>query len=352
MKAWLLEKTTDLAHNEVPLRLAEVPNPHPSANDVLIRVSCCGICHTEIDEIEGRTPPPLSPIIPGHQIVGTVVENGSSATRFKIGARVGVAWIFSACERCEFCLAGLENLCPDFVATGRDRNGGYAEYVSVDERFAYEIPAMITDEQAAPLLCAGAIGYRSLQLANLKNGDVLGLSGFGASGHLVLKTAKYCYPNSKIFVFARNAEEQVFARSLGCDWAGDFSERPPEWLNSIIDTTPAWRPIVSSLQNLKPGGRLVVNAIRKESNDRQALNTLEYRDHLWMEKEIKSVANITRKDVEEFLKVAAAMHIVAEIETYPFEKANEALMDLKKHARGAKVLRIAKPRQEESLTTT
>lgn len=344
MKAWLLEKTIDLAQGKTPLRFTDVATPSPLPNEVLIQVLCCGICHTEIDEIEGRTPPPSYPIIPGHQVVGLVIKNGTDATRFKIGDRVGVAWIASACGHCEFCTAGVENLCPEFRATGRDRNGGYAEYMSVDERFAYSIPPTLSDEQAAPLLCAGAIGYRSLRLANLCDGYTLGLSGFGASGHLVLKTAKYRYPNAKIFVFARKDEEQVFARSLGCDWAGDFSQKPPSLMNAIIDTTPAWNPVVLSLQNLKPGGRLVINAIRKESQDRQALSEIQYSDHLWMEKEIKSVANITRKDVDEFLALAAAMRILPETEIYPFENANDALVDLKnKHARGAKVLRV-KPR--------
>jgi len=341
MKAWLLEKTIDLAHDKTPLRFAEVPDPSPAVNEVLIQVLCCGICHTEIDEIEGRTPPPSYPIIPGHQVVGIVIKNGANARRFKTGDRVGVAWIALACGHCEFCAAGFENLCSDFKATGRDRNGGYAEYASVDEQFAYSIPSTFLDEQAAPLLCAGAIGYRSLRLANLNDGHTLGLSGFGASAHLVLKTAKYRYPNSKIFVFARNEAERVFARSLGCDWAGDFSEKPPTLMNAIIDTTPAWIPIVSSLQHLKPGGRLVINAIRKESKDRQVLAEINYSEHLWMEKEIKSVANITRKDVEEFLALAAAMRMQPETEIYPFENANEALADLKnKHTRGAKVLRV------------
>jgi propanol-preferring alcohol dehydrogenase len=218
--------------------------------------------------------------------------------------------------------------------------------MTVNEQFAYTIPTAFSDVQAAPLLCAGAIGYRSLQLADLKDGQILGLSGFGASGHLVLKTAQYRYPHSPIFVFARSVEEQQFARDLGCAWAGDFSESPPSFLHAVVDTTPAWAPIVTSLEHLKPGGRLVINAIRKEPRDQRVLSEMRYHDHLWMEKEIKSVANITRKDIEAFLAIAAAIPIVSEVEVYPFDGANEALVDLKrKHVRGAKVLLVNKDQQ-------
>jgi propanol-preferring alcohol dehydrogenase len=341
MKAWVLHNTRDLTKDTEPLKLSEEPTPSPKDNEVLLRVECCGICHTELDEIEGRTPPPKYPVIPGHQVVGVVLEKGKDREEISVGDRVGVAWIAGACGKCEFCEAGYENLCKDFVATGRDINGGYAQFMVVDEQFVYSIPDAFKNEEAAPLLCAGAIGYRSLRLADLKDGGVLGLSGFGASGHLVLKTAKYLYPQSPIFVFARSKEEQDFARSLGCDWAGDFSSTPPSLVNAIIDTTPAWTPVISSLEFLKPGGRLVINAIRKESQDQHILSSLDYHRHLWMEKEIKSVANITRRDVEDFLKIASKMSIKPQVETYPFERANEALIDLRnKHVRGAKVLLV------------
>lgn len=339
MKAWLLTNAFDLSVESTPLRLTDVTVPEVKHHQILIQVLCCGVCHTELDEIEGRTLPPSYPVIPGHQVIGRVKERGENATRFSIGQRVGVAWIFSACGECEFCMAGLENLCSHFAATGRDYNGGYAEYMAVDERFAYSIPSLFSHAEAAPLLCAGAIGYRSLLLANLTDGNSLGLSGFGASGHLVLKTAKYMYPRSKVYVFARSSEEQRFARELGCDWAGDFSMSPPSLVNVIIDTTPAWQPVIASLRMLKPGGRLVINAIRKESYDQSIMSMLNYHDHLWMEKEIKSVANITRKDVEEFLNIASIIPIRPEVEIYPFDHANTALIDLKrKHVKGAKVL--------------
>lgn len=341
MKAWALNRVSDLSQDTDPLDLIEMDTPVPAEDELLIRVSCCGICHTELDEIEGRTPPDNYPVIPGHQVIGTVEESGSSTSEFKSGDRIGVAWIFAACGSCNMCLNGLENLCPDFQATGRDRHGGYADYMVIGEQFAHAIPRTFADEEAAPLLCAGAIGYRSLKLSGLENGQVLGLSGFGASGHLVLKMAQHIYPDSNIIVFARSKAEQQFAISLGAYWAGDTTDKPPFLAHAIIDTTPVWKPIVSSLLNLQPAGRLVINAIRKEVIDQEHLLDIRYQDHLWMEKEIKSVANITRSDVREFLKVAAGIPIISETEIYPFHDANKALLDLKrKHIRGAKVLAI------------
>lgn len=339
MKAWLITRTRDLRHETEPLRLAEVKTPEPSDDEILIRVSCCGVCHTELDEIEGRTPPPQFPVIPGHQVIGHVYKAGNNVKRFREGDRVGVAWIYSACGVCEYCRKGFENLCPYFRGTGRDANGGYAEYMVVNKKFAYAIPPVFGDVQAAPLLCAGAIGYRSLRLTGLSNGQTLGLTGFGASGHLVLMMARHLYPDSDILVFARSTEEQAFARSLGAAWTGTVSQTPPQKAFAIIDTTPVWSTTVRSLLHLQPGGRLVINAIRKESSDIEAWLDVRYQDHLWMEKEIKTVANIVRSDVEEFLNLAAGIPILPEVETYAFEKANEALIDLKsKHVKGAKVL--------------
>lgn len=339
MKAWVLNKVCDLIHDHSPLAMAELPVPVPKEHEILLKVSCCGVCHTELDEIEGRTPPSVFPMTLGHQVVGSVVEKGLNVKRFHKGDRVGVAWIFSACGICNFCINGMENLCESFKATGRDASGGYSEYMVVDEKFAYSIPGIFSDTEAAPLLCAGAIGYRSLRLANLHNGNILGLSGFGASGHLVLKMARHLFPDSKVIVFARSEHEQDFARSLGAFWAGGMEETPACKADAIIDTTPVWKTIIKSLQHLNPGGRLVINAIRKEETDKKLLLDISYHDHLWMEKEIKSVANITRHDVEEFLQVAARIPIKPEIELYDFSDANKALHDLKhKHVKGAKVL--------------
>ena len=342
MKAMVLNQLASLEQNKAPLELTTLPDPVPGENEILIRVSVCGVCHTELDEIEGRTPPPRLPVVLGHQVVGRVERTGRQARLFRPGDRVGVAWIYAADGTCQFCQAGNENLCVNFRATGRDANGGYAEYMTVAEGFAYRIPDVFSDAEAAPLLCAGAVGYRALRLTGLKDGQSLGLTGFGASGHLVLKAARYQYPNSKLFVFARSEQEQAFARELGAVWAGDTQEESPAKLDAIIDTTPVWKPVVEALKNLERGGRLVVNAIRKEEVDKASLLQLDYSAHLWLEKEIKSVANVARRDVGEFLELAARIPLRPEVEEFPLEKANEALVELKaRKIRGAKVLRVA-----------
>ena len=341
MKALILSRTHKLHPNAEPLVFADIPMPKPGSEEVLIKISVCGVCHTELDEIEGRTPPEQFPMVLGHQVVGIISALGTQVSELNIGDRVGVAWIFSACGKCEFCLTGRENLCPQFHATGRDANGGYAEYMTAPAAFVYKIPQVLSDTQTAPLLCAGAIGYRSLKLTEIKNGSNLGLTGFGASAHLVLKMARHLYPDSRIYVFARSEAERNFAMELGATWAGDTTDRSPESLDAIIDTTPAWLPIIKALDSLNSGGRLIINAIRKESSDQNNLLNLDYGSHLWMEKEIKSVANITRQDVKEFLKLAAAIPIQPEVQEYKLEEANQALLDLKFGAiKGAKVLRV------------
>jgi len=341
MKAMILNELCCLEENQTPLELMELPEPVPAGEEILVKVSACGVCHTELDEIEGRTPPPHFPVVLGHQVVGRVEATGNRVSAFGIGDRVGIAWIYSACGSCKFCLTGNENLCRDFKATGRDANGGYAQYMTVPEGFAYRIPLVFSDSEAAPLLCAGAIGYRSLRLTGLKDGQNLGLTGFGASGHLVLKMAGHRYPNVKVFVFARSAKERAFSRELGAVWAGDTAEESPEKLDRIIDTTPVWKPVIEALKNLEPGGRLVINAIGKEEADKDYLLRLDYHTHLWMEKEIKSVANVSRRDVSEFLALASEMSIKPEIQEFALEEANEALVELKsRKIRGAKVLRI------------
>ncbi len=341
MKAQELRIITDLQHNPEPLVFCEREIPMPGPHEVLLQVRACGVCHTELDEIEGRTPPPRLPVIPGHQVIGHVQHCGSGVTGHLVGDRVGVAWIFSACGQCDFCRRGLENLCADFQATGRDADGGYAQYMVVQEDFACPVPGSLGAIEAAPLLCAGAIGYRSLQLTELRNGEPLGLTGFGGSGHLVLKLARYLYPDSELFIFARNPLEREFAMDLGATWAGDITDTPPIGLQAVIDTTPVWKPVLAAMEHLRPGGRLVINAIRKEDSDRNLLSGLDYCRHIWLEKEIKSVANVCRTDVTEFLKLAAELNIRPQVQVYPLEEANRALMDLKSGAvRGAKVLTI------------
>jgi len=342
MRAMILPALCRLDENPNPLQLAELPDPEPGPGEILVRVSACGVCHTELDEIEGRTPPPRLPVVLGHQVVGRVAALGPGAADFRVGERMGVAWIYSACGTCEFCRSGRENLCADFRATGRDANGGYAERMVVPERFAYRIPDGFTDAQAAPLLCAGAIGYRSLRLSGLQDGQSLGLTGFGASAHLVLKMVRHRFPSSRVFVFSRTAAEQDFAHELGAVWAGDTTDTAPEPLHCIIDTTPVWRPIIEALRNLAPGGRLVINAIRKEAHDKEALLGLDYPTHLWLEKEIKSVANVGRADVSEFLALAAEIPIMPEVQEYALADANRALVELKaRQIRGAKVIRVS-----------
>ncbi|BBO91204.1 alcohol dehydrogenase [Desulfosarcina ovata subsp. ovata] len=335
----MLTRVHDLADGDAPLVPRTVPVPDPGDAEILIQITACGVCHTELDEIEGRTPPPRFPVIPGHQVVGRVAAAGSGADRFALGARVGVAWIHRACGRCDHCRAGLENLCAEFAATGRDAHGGYAEFMTVHQDFAFPIPQRFSDVQAAPLLCAGAIGYRSLSLCQLKDGQRLGLTGFGASAHLVLKMVRHQFPDVAVYVFARSPGEQEFARSLGAVWAGDTKATAPQPLDRIIDTTPAWTPVVEALRNLRPGGRLVINAIRKEVADREALLNMDYATHLWHEKEIKSVANVARTDVSRFLDLADRIPIIPEVETFDLSEANRALLELKnRKIRGAKVL--------------
>lgn len=342
----LLRELGPLARNSEPLALSDVPEPSLSDGEVLIRISACGVCHTELDEIEGRTPPPHLPIILGHQVVGIVqsmkpASGGPSGERLRVAQRVGVAWIYSACGHCKYCLEGNENLCVNFRATGRDADGGYAQYMKVRADFAHPLPDSISDAEAAPLLCAGAVGYRALRLSNLEDGDILGLTGFGASNHLILKMVRHKYPHASVFVFSRNAGERDFARSLGAAWAGAIEDTPPDQMDAVVDATPVWRPITEALKHIAPGGRLVINAIRKEDIDKQALMELDYPTQLWMEKEIKSVANVTRQDVREFLQLAGEANIRPEVQEYDLADANQALNELKQgHIRGAKVLRV------------
>jgi propanol-preferring alcohol dehydrogenase len=342
MKAMQIKRVTQMIGDMGPLEMVHIPEPVPGENEVLLKVRTCGVCHTELDEIEGRTPPPFFPVTPGHQVVGIIQKMGRNVADLKTGDRVGVAWVFSSCGQCEYCLRGEDNLCTEFRATGRDVDGGYAEFMTVPANSVFPIPERFSDAEAAPLLCAGAIGYRSLKLTGLRNGHSLGLTGFGASAHLVLKMALFSYPDSPVYVFARSEKEREFALELGAVWAGDTEDSPPELLNCIIDTTPVWKPIIEALRNLKPGGRLVINAIRKEEIDKEVLLQLDYTNHLWMEKEIKSVANVARSDVKEFLELAARIPIIPEYQEYDFTEANMALVELKQRKiRGAKVLRIS-----------
>lgn len=333
MQAMLLTSLASLDDNPEPLSLTSIPRPTPATDEILIRVDVCGVCHTELDEIEGRTPPPRLPVVPGHEVVGRVIERGAEANRFEVNDRVGVGWIFSSSGTAE------ENLSDEFVATGRDVNGGYAEFMVAKEHYAYAIPENFSDAEAAPLLCAGGVGYRALMQAGINNGEVLGLTGFGGSGHLVLQLARHLYPDSPVYVFARSPREQAFARELGAAWSGGTDDSAPSKAHAIIDTTPAWRPVLAALLQLRPGGRLVINAIRKEPTDRHLMADIDYGRHLWQEKTLTTVANVTHRDIENFLEAAASAGISPEVETYPLAEANRALRELRDSpVRGAKVL--------------
>ncbi|MFQ6035076.1 MAG: zinc-dependent alcohol dehydrogenase family protein [Sedimentisphaerales bacterium] len=340
MKAMILKRAAPV--EEEPLELEDLPTPQPGPGQIRVKVSVCGVCHTELDEIEGRLEAKL-PIILGHEIVGIVDGLGYGANKFKLGNRVGIAWINSACGRCYFCQQGNENLCSKFRGTGCDENGGYAQYNVVSEDFVYPIPDRLSDCQAAPLLCAGAIGYRALRLINLQDGQILGLFGFGASAHIVIQIAKYKYPKCKVFVFTRpgQKEHQNLATKLGADWVGATGDNPPEKLNCAIDFTPAYKPIVEALRALEKGGRVVINAIRKENRDKDALMNVDYPTHLWLEKELKTVANITRSDAQEFLPLAAEIPIIPKVQEFKLEQANKALILLKQgKIQGAGVLKM------------
>jgi len=337
MKAMVLNRVSSV--EEKPLDLVDLPEPVPGKGQILVRVSACGVCHTELDEIEGRVPPSMFPMILGHEIVGRVESLGPGAKKFKKGDRVGIAWINWACGRCAFCLKGEENLCGMAKWTGKDAHGGYAQYTVVSEDFAYSITESFTDVKAAPLLCAGVIGYRALRLSGMEDGGVLGLYGFGASAHIVIQVAKYKYPDGKFFIFTRphQKEHQNLARILGADWVGATNDTPPEKLDCAIDFTPVGVPVREALRNLQKGGRVIINAISKTT----PIPELDYTEHLWYEKELKSVANVTRRDAQEFLPLAAAIPIVPETQEFKLEEANEALILLKEgKMRGAGVLRI------------
>lgn len=333
MKAMQLSRLGAMSPDTDPLDAVELPVPEPGPGEIRIRLAACGVCHTELDEIEGRTPPPALPVVPGHEAVGHVDARGAGASRHALGDRVGVGWIHHSAGGPE------ENLSPAFRATGRDVDGGYAEYMTVPEAYACPIPEIFTDIEAAPLLCAGAVGYRALRLTGIGDGQALGLTGFGGSAHLVLQLVRHRFPHSPTAVFARDPAQRELALSLGADWAGASTDRPPFALDAIIDTTPAWLPVVEALASLKPGGKLVINAIRKEDGDRDALLGIRYETHLWQEKQIQSVANVTASDIAAFLPLAAEVPIRPEIETYALPDANQALRELRfGRIRGAKVL--------------
>lgn len=335
MQAMVLEKSCPV--EERPLKLADLPIPKPGDKEILVKVSVCGACHTDLDEVEGRLMPSKFPIVLGHQVVGTVADVGKAVSKFNGGERVGITWLYQACGECNFCRTGQENLCSNAKWTGKDADGGYAEYMVITEDYAYRIPERFSDAQAAPLLCAGVIGYRTLRLSEITDGQRIGLFGFGACAHILIQVIRHKFPNSEVFVFTKTAEHAELAKSLGAVWTGRSADHPPAKLNRVMDFTPVGECVRDALAVLDKGGRLVINAIRKET----PVPALDYADYLWLEKEIKSVANVTRKDAEEFLPLAAEIPIVPTVEEFALSEANEVLISIKRSKlRAAGVLKI------------
>lgn len=318
---------------EKPLKLLDVPKPVPARNEIRIKIKACGVCHTDLHTVEGELSLPKMPIVPGHEIVGIVDELGEECRRYKKGERVGVAWLYSSCGLCKFCKMGLENLCENAKFTGLHANGGYEEYMVVREDYAYPIPDFFSDENAAPLLCAGIIGYRSFRLSNIKPGQKLGLFGFGASAHIVIQIANIL--GCDVYVFTRSEKHREHARKLGAKWVGDARDICPEKLDSAIIFAPAGWIVREALKSLDRAGILVINAIHMSP-----IPELPY-DLLWHERKIVSVANVTREDAEQFLKIAGRIPIRTEVRLFKLEDANVALELMKKsEIEGAAVLRI------------
>jgi len=336
MRAIVLPRIAPI--EDQPLVETELPMPTPAANDVLVKDSVCGLCHTDLDEIEGRLTPSVLPAVLGHQVVGTVAACGPAVTQHSVGARVGITWLYSSCGRCACCASERENLCAQARWTGKDAPGGYAEYLVVGADSAYPIPEAFSDLEAAPLLCAGVIGYRTLRLSDLAPGQTVGLFGFGASAHIVIQILRHRWPDNPVFVFTRGPHHHQLARQLGAAWTGVPAEPPPTPLDRALDFTPVGETVRTALSVLNPGGRLVINAIRKTT----AIPELTYEEHLWHEKEIKSVANVTRRDAREFLPLAARIPLRPTVQPFPPEQANDALLLLKQgKLQAAAALRFA-----------
>ncbi len=333
MKAAILYQPQFIENN--PLKLEEVPNPKIEEKEILIKINACGICHTDLHIVEGELPPVKLPIIPGHQIVGVVEETGKRVSHFKEGDRVGVPWLNSTCQKCEFCLQGKENLCNKAQFTGYHTNGGFAQYTKISEDFAYHLPKDVSDLKIAPLLCGGVIGYRSLKLSEIKPGERLGLYGFGASAHIVIQIAQYW--DCQVYVFTRSQAHRDLASKLGAVWTGRAEDNPPQKMHSSIIFAPAGYLVREALRVLEKGGTISLAGIYMSP-----IPELDY-SLIYQERKIVSVANSTRQDVVELLELAEKIPLKTEIQIFPLEEVNKALQLLKRSEikGGAGVLKIS-----------
>jgi propanol-preferring alcohol dehydrogenase len=330
MKACVLHAPAPIESN--PLEWRNVDAPQPRAGELLVRVAVCGVCRTDLHVIEGELPPRRSPVVPGHQVVGVVERCGEGASRFRPGDRVGIAWLHRTCRCCEYCRAGRENLCDHAEFTGYTVDGGYAEYALAAEEFAYAIPTAFPDEQAAPLLCAGIIGFRCLRVSGIQPGGRLALYGFGAAAHVAIQLARHW--GVEVYACTREVRHRQLARELGATWAGGAVEEPPQKLDAAIIFAPAGELVPPALAALKKGGTLVLGGIHMSP-----IPALDY-NLLYHERVVRSVANNTRQDGEDFLRMAAEIPIGTKVQVYPLEEANRALNTLKHDGvRGAAVLR-------------
>jgi alcohol dehydrogenase, propanol-preferring len=331
MKACVLRTPAKIQDN--PLQFTEVSEPKPGEGQILVRVNVCGVCRTDLHVIEGELPPKKSPVIPGHQVVGTVQQNGPGASRFPKGARVGIAWLHQADGTCPYCRRGEENLCDAPLFTGYTADGGYAEWIVAPEAFVYPIPESLADEHAAPLLCAGIIGYRCLRLAEVKRGARLGFYGFGAAAHVAIQVANYW--GVEVYAATRDDVHQKLAMDLGAKWAGGTLAAPPVELDASIVFAPAGEIVPAALKALRKGGRLILGGIHMSD-----IPSFSY-DLLYQERMIRSVANNTRQDGEEFLRLAAEIPIRTHVQLFPLRDANRALNTLKSdRIAGAAVLQV------------
>jgi alcohol dehydrogenase, propanol-preferring len=331
MKAWTLSKPAPVETN--PLEMRELPVPDPGRHEVLVRINACGICRTDLHVVEGELPSKKNAIVPGHQIVGVIERSGTEAGKYPAGTRVGIPWLHKTCGKCPFCLSGRENLCDAPEFTGYTVDGGYAQYTVAHEDFVYPIPEGFADLQAAPLLCAGIIGFRCLRLSGIRPGDNLGIYGFGAAGHVCIQVARHC--EQKVFVCTREEKHRRLAMELGAVWAGGAAAEPPEKLDVAIIFAPAGELVPPALEALKKGGRLILGGIHMSP-----IPSFPY-PLIYHERSIRSVANNTRDDGHEFMKIAAQIPIRTEVQVFHLEQASQALKALKHDGiRGAAVLKM------------